>query len=338
MRAAPMLALAIMVLAGCTAPTPEPVPPKAAAAALPDMDGIPQPEVDAAGARQWWEGFVRATPYRMSQSPTNVQAANMIESELKAIGFEARTIYYAAAPFGVASCAEASGQGIRTVVGIKEGTEEPDHVIGWVAHYDSVATTIYAAYDDGSGVAVAMELARTLAAVPTKKTLMAIFFDAEELGLVASNCFVQQAMRDASVQFDLVIGHDMTGINCPGHEWKMYQFTGENFAAELVPIEEALFADERFFTPEERACIEVIDVADRNSDERRFKEAGVPVLRMAGGRKAADYPEYHKPGDTVEFVYEFAGSPENYEAGLGLTVVASYWNVHVFDRLPRLEG
>ncbi|HVM45725.1 MAG TPA: M28 family peptidase [Candidatus Thermoplasmatota archaeon] len=340
---------ASILLAGCVTPPASDV--RSAESVLPDLSDLAPPAIDATRARMWWEEFVLNTPYRHTGTPTNAQAAEQLMADLAAAGYEARTIYFlppsarnVQLPVSGESPVEA---GIRAVVGIKPGQTMPQHVVAWVAHYDSNQQTIYAAYDDGSGTAVALELARVLATYNNSKTLMPIFFDAEEIGLVASQAFVQQAMRDQKHVFDMVIGHDMTGINCPGHEWPMYQMVGENFAQQLLPIQEALYRDvmkvdytmASLATPREEippACVVILDGHDRNSDERHFKEADIPILRMAGGRKAVDYPAYHKPNDTVEYVYEFAGGAENYEKGLHLTVEASWWNVVIFDRLPSL--
>ncbi|HET6405690.1 MAG TPA: M28 family peptidase [Candidatus Thermoplasmatota archaeon] len=327
--------------------------PRAGAAVLPDLSDLQPPQVDATRARLWWEDFVMNTPYRHAGTPTNIEASERLLADLEAAGYDARIFYYVppqvrGVPIPVSGESPIEG-GIRTVVGVKKGSTLPEQVVAWVAHYDSHQATVYAAYDDGSGTAVALELARTLASYNNSKTLMPIFFDAEEIGLVASEAFVQQAMRDARYRFDLVIGHDMTGINCPGHEWPMYQMVGENFAERLLPIQEALYRDvmkvnyttASLDTPTAEippACVVILDGHDRNSDERNFKEENIPILRMAGGRKAADYPAYHLPNDTVEFVYEFAGGAENYEKGLRLTVEASWWNAVIFDRLPSLVG
>lgn len=346
----PTLALsAILLAAGCVAPAPAQNEP--AAGVLPDLSDLPPPLVDATRARMWWEEFVANTPARHAGSPTNVRAAEQLEADLAAAGYETRTFYYippsvqgVPIPVGGPSPAQA---GIRTIIGVKEGAAVPERVVAWVAHYDSNQQTIYAAYDDGSGTAVAMELARVLASYENEKTLMPIFFDAEEIGLVASEAFVQQAMQSGDYAFDMVIGHDMTGINCPGHEWPMYQMVGEKHAETLLPIEEAIYRDvmkvdyalasiDAATADLPKACVVILDGHDRNSDERNFKEADIPILRMAGGRKAVEYPAYHKPNDTIEYVYEFAGGAEKYEAGLNLTVAASWWNAVVFDRLPSL--
>lgn len=332
----------ILLAAGCVAPKTEQAPGTTTNGVLPDLSDVPAPEVDTARARMWWESFVKNHPERHAGTPTNIQASEQLAADLKDAGYEVKTFYYL--PNGQSSPVPA---GIRTVIGVKPGQTMPDHVVAWVAHYDSNQGTIYAAYDDGSGTAVAMELARVLASYNNSKTLMPIFFDAEEIGLVASQDFVDQAMKDKTWTFDMVIGHDMTGINCPGHEWPMYQMVGENFADQLLPVERALYVDFLKLDVGEAAidapadqlpknCIVLLNGHDRNSDERNFKEAGVPILRMAGGRKAVDYPEYHKPGDTVEYVYQYAGGAENYEKGLRTVIETSYWNAVVFDRLPSL--
>lgn len=350
MRLALLTVLALLA-AGCIQ-DPGPAP-ATGASVLPDLSDLAGPDVDAARARMWWEEFVLNTPERHTGTPTNIAASEQLLADLEAAGYDARIFYFlppsvegVTLPVGGESPAEA---GLRAVIGVKKGSTMPERVVSWVAHYDSNQGTIYAAYDDGSGTAVALELARVLATYNNSKTLMPIFFDAEEIGLVASQAFVQQAMQSEEYTFDMVIGHDMTGINCPGHEWPMYQMVGENFAEQLLPIEEALYRDVMKVdvarasldtTLEEmpQACVVLLDGHDRNSDERHFKEADVPILRMAGGRKAVDYPAYHKPNDTVEYVYEFAGGAENYEKGLDLTVRASWWNVVIFDRLPSLVG
>lgn len=338
MRSAPFL-VAILIAAGCATPTNEPA--SSGDSVLPDFSGVTEPEFDTSRARLWWEEFVKNHPGRHTGSPTNIQASEALAADLEKAGYQAKTFYYtpsyAVLPPGQPSPVPA---GIRAVIGIKIGSTQPEHVVAWVAHYDSHQSTIYAAYDDGSGTAVAMELARALASYNNSKTLMPIFFDAEELGLTASQAFVEQAMNDKKYSFDMVIGHDMTGINCPGHEWPMYQMMGENFVDALLPIERALYKDHLQLDVGEgedaKNCIVLLDKHDRNSDERRFKEAGVPILRMAGGRKPGDYPAYHKPNDTVEFVYEFTGGAANYEKGLHTVLQTSWWNVVTFDRLPPL--
>jgi hypothetical protein len=343
------VAMLVSLAAGCLATTTN-APAGSAANVLPSLADLTGPAIDTHRARLWWESFVTGHPERVSESPTNVEAATQLANDLQQAGYQVKTFYYTPSygptPPGQPSPVPA---GVRAIVGIKPGHIDPKHVVAWVAHYDSNQGTVYAAYDDGSGTAVAMELARDLASYNNSKTLMPIFFDAEEMGLVASQDFVDQVMQSKEYVFDMVIGHDMTGINCPGHAWPMYQMVGENYADQLLPIEDALYekqlkldvghADVNTPTEQiEKHCVVILNGHDRNSDERRFKEAGVPILRMAGGRKPGEYPAYHQLNDTVDYVYQFAGGPDHYEAGLRTVVLTSWWNVAVFDRLPPLAG
>jgi len=166
-----------------------------------------------------------------------------------------------------------------------------------------------------------------------ERTLACIFFDGEERGLVGSERYVQDVVAegDEPYVYDLVLGYDMTGLNWPGYSaWKMYLMPGpEDDVPALQPFAQGLMHDVLGY-PEDG--VEVLDVHDRNSDEMNFKRAGIPILRFAGGRNAADYDQYHKPLDTVEHVYEVAGGRASFEAGFAAIVEASYATVLAFDR------
>lgn len=75
---------------------------------------------------------------------------------------------------------------------VKLGVAEPDKVIVIGGHYDSINlegdrwTFAPGADDDGSGIALTMEIARVLADVPLRKTIIFMPFAAEEIGLLGS--------------------------------------------------------------------------------------------------------------------------------------------------------
>lgn len=329
-----VLLLAAPALAGCLdtpdeASTPAAAPTATLAAALANVTA---PAVDGPRGREWFEAWVEAHPFRLPGSPTNVRASEAIRSGLEESGYEAEIFQYL--PNGGASQA-----GVRVVIGVKEGASQPDHAILWLAHYDSVATSPYAAYDDGSGTAVAMEVARALAEYPNEKTLLVAFFDAEEEGALASSAVARDLADEENLVIDLVVGLDMTGINCPGHEWPLYHHPGEAYAPDILARAQELYThlDLAYGLGEDsKECIVLLETHDRNSDENVFKALDFPVLRLSGGRNAADYPEYHKPGDTVDFVYSFMGGQENYEKGLAAVATATAWTIIAYDRLPSL--
>ncbi len=102
------------------------------------------------------------------------------------------------------------------VMCVKQGYAEPDKVIVIGGHYDSITygeepgPQFYApgADDDASGVALTMELARVLASVPTRKTIIFMAFSAEEVGLVGSRA-AAQGFLEAGVDVEVMFNYDM---------------------------------------------------------------------------------------------------------------------------------
>ncbi len=313
------LVLLVILVAGCVDDAQPPRLNLAQEVAV----GLPPIEWNVAESVDWWENYVTTYVKRDAYLPNNDRARDHIIEAMKQIGFDVELRTYPGEVAGE-QLPSAAPLEIDAIVATRVGTELPNHRIGLVSHYDTQAATIQGAYDDGSGVAAQMAICEALAKVETRRTIACIFFDAEEMGLVASKRYVEDVVLegDEPYVYDIVIGYDMTGINYPGHEWKAYLMTGD---AEAVPYLKPFGSDLLngvMGYPEEG--VEVLDTHDRNSDERRFRDAGVPIYRFAGGRHAADYPEYHRPGDTVDFVYDFVGGRANFEAGLATIVEASY--------------
>ena len=71
----------------------------------------------------------------------------------------------------------------------------------------------------------------------------------------------------------------------------------------------------------------------RNSDERSFAEKGYFTMRWTGMKKAADYPGYHQPWDTVALMEQVAGSREVLEQGTENTFLSAYYSAMVLDNL-----
>lgn len=292
---------------------------------------LPPIDWDLESGIGWWEDIATNYPKHDSNLPTNAMLRERLVSDMEAAGFDVEVRSYPGQLEGE-DLPDVQGTELYAIVATKPGTEMPGHRIGLVSHYDTEAATIHGAYDDASGVAAEHSICKALAKVPMRRTLACIFFDGEERGLVGSERYVEDVVveGDEPYVYDLVLGYDMTGLNWPGYrEWKMYVMTGPEddvpaltgFAGELM--HGALGYPE--------SGVEVLDVHDRNSDERNFKEAGVPIYRFAGGRHAADYDQYHKPLDTVEHVYGVAGGRANFAAGFATIVEASYALALSFD-------
>jgi hypothetical protein len=277
-------------------------------------------------AREWIHDYVKEYHNRISFTPMNKAATAYLMAELESLGYESKIITYYPdlAPVGLGPV------GYDVLVATRPGLVEPDRHIGLVAHHEARYTSNEASYDDGSGTAAVMALAKHFAEVETRKSITILLFDGEELGLKGSCYYVRDVVRAGAPLYDMVFGYDMVGINWPGHEWKLYQMMGDEWALDtILPLAEHVYRDV-LELPEDG--VEIMGEHDRNSDERRFRESGIPIYRWAGGRHAADYPHYHQPTDTYENMIEFAGGEKNFELGINAVIQTSIAMVHAVDQ------
>lgn len=100
------------------------------------------------------------------------------------------------------------------VFGRLTGLSSREIVIG--AHIDSATPEIPGANDDGSGVAVVLELARIFSQTPHHATLVFVAFGGEEAGLVGSKYFVEHyPLENVAMMLQL----DMTSNDSPLLMW-----------------------------------------------------------------------------------------------------------------------
>src|SRR5690606_20146741 len=78
------------------------------------------------------------------------------------------------------------------VIGVREGTSEPQRRVLVGAHYDHIAGCA-GADDNASGVAGALEAARVLAMASFPRTLVVACWDEEERGLIGSRAYAERA-------------------------------------------------------------------------------------------------------------------------------------------------
>lgn len=306
--------------------------------------GQPPIDWDVSAEVDWWEDIASNYPKHDSNLPTNAMLRERIVDDLEDLGLDVEVRAYQGS-FQGQDIPQASATELHAIIATKQGTDLPDRRIGLVSHYDTQTLTVHGAYDDASGVAADHSVCKALAKVELRRTLACIFFDGEERGLVASQRYVEDVVLegDEGYVYDFVLGYDMTGINWPGHAWKLYAMIGmvwdrpgddEPEVSPLYPFAQDLLNGALGYPPE---GVEVRDDSHRNSDERRFKEAGVPIIRFAGGLNATDYDQYHKPLDTVEHVYEVTDGRANFEAGFAAVVEASYATALALDRTDFAE-
>jgi hypothetical protein len=170
----------------------------------------------------------------------------------------------------------------RNVVATVAGTMNEAVVIG--AHYDHLGTdgkkVFTGADDNASGTAVVMEMARRFSKKPAKRTVILVAFSGEEMGLLGSKYFVNNAPvfepAVAMINLDMV-GRLRENLIVFGAD------TGDKFKEYLAdsPVKIAFNKD-----------------AIGPSDHTSFVLKGVPSVHLFTGA----HPDYHKPGDTADKV------------------------------------
>ncbi|HWG90136.1 MAG TPA: M28 family peptidase [Candidatus Thermoplasmatota archaeon] len=339
--------LAGVALTGCVSDPAAPAPGMGAPAdpesLLSYLQGAPVPAVDGKATLSWMSAFVSAHKPRITGTPQEKAAGDQIAADLAALGYEVENRLY-----GLNGLPSADGP-LRAVVGVKRGATNPDHLILMGAHYDTSFTignpdvpglpfgagvTLEAAYDNGSGTALVMDLARLLANVTTNKTLLFVLFNGEEEGLLASEAFAQElAAQQDQVQVETYMGFDMIGINYPSAAGCLCIYAGDLYAPELNPLQETVAFD-LLGLPRGNETVQVFDNhKTRNSDEFSFLDAGFPTMRWAGMASAGDYWGYHKVNDTVETMALQAGGQDLLLQGLEAASRTAYYTVLALDRV-----
>lgn len=174
------------------------------------------------------------------------------------------------------------------------------------AHYDHIGpSSIYArdsspfrlirlgADDNASGTTSVMELARRFAANPTRRSILFVNFSAEELGLIGSTFFVENApvpLRDVitMVNLDMVgrLRRDRLVLHTAGAENRFHQVVD---SVEKLP---PALSFHLIWQP----------AADEASDQLSFADAHIPVFSPFTELHA----DYHRAGDIAERI-NFAG-------------------------------
>lgn len=99
---------------------------------------------------------------------------------------------------------------VRNIIAVREGANR-DEIVLVAAHYDSVGAGP-GAWDNSVGVTVVMELARQLANEELPRTVMFLFDDGEEAGLLGAEAFARNHPRMNSVKILLNVD-GMSGLS-----------------------------------------------------------------------------------------------------------------------------
>ncbi len=187
------------------------------------------------------------------------------------------------------------------VVATIEGTEKPDEIISYTAHFDSV---IYGtgAWDNGTGSITIMEIMHHFLKNPPKRTLKFVWCGSEEIGLCGSKAYCKDHEEELkkhvfNINVDMtgvLIGYEVAVCTCDDVVSKYIDFLGkaEGFA---ISTKVDLYS----------------------SDSTSFARAGVPAMTFArlapkGGAEIHSRKDIFEVLDptafirTVEFMVKFS--------------------------------
>lgn len=216
---------------------------------------------------------------RTPGSAAHARARGVIVAELERLGLHPEVQ-------SAVSCRWSRCATVDNVVARLDGTDAAGGAVALVAHYDSVGAGSGAA-DDGSGVAVVLEVARALAAGPApRNAVIWLVDDGEEPGLLGARAFADRHPWAAEVR--AVINLEARGSSGPS---LMFE-TGRDDAALLPhfarsvarPVASSLFAS-------------IYDILPNDTDFSVFKQAGTRGFNFAF---IAEPENYHRSSDRIE--------------------------------------
>ncbi len=213
------------------------------------------------------------------------------------------------------------------VVGLVPGSERPDEVVVFTAHWDHLGRNFQTpedgifngAIDNATGVAALLELAEAFAKAPTppKRTLMFLSVTLEESGLLGSKYYVQNPIMPLK---ETVATLNMDAIQVIGKTRDVVVIGYGNSELEDI-LKRHAEAQGRIIVPEPTPE----NGFYYRSDHFNFAKAGVPSLYPKNGidhvekgeaygrQIAADYvaKAYHKPADEFDPSWDLSGNVQD---------------------------
>lgn len=268
------------------------------------------------------ESFAMARPGRFGDGPLMQAARADLQGRLTSMGYQVELHNYA---------------GGTNILGVIPGTVRPNDWVVLSAHYDIAMTpsnglgaSSFGAWDDGSGVAALLEIARVAKERPWNNTLVIAFFDDEEAGLVGSGAFVSAydgRMRNSTpIRLTANVNMDPPGMNWPCLDGsgigmpvtfvqsapqgrpgadRLRDLTLSAASAEGVPPEVI-----EFF----RGGVTLAFVLVGSSDNANFGNRGIPDMYVgssthifAGARRVDTTYPLHTPADNLASMIAWCG-------------------------------
>jgi aminopeptidase YwaD len=253
--------------------------------------------------------------------PKLEQAAQYIKREFLKVGLDVKEDHF-----------QWEGKSYKNIVAEKKGITSPNRVFILGAHYDTVPGSP-GADDNASAIAVLLEVARNIQAVPLDNTVRLIAFSLEEYDYVGSTHYVER-LRKGEEEILGMISLEMVGFTGSRQDYppylnpKYYPNVGDFIA---------IIGNERSKELLEKVCqsfkthipqlpLEFLMVPGngegmeevRLSDHSTFWDRGVSALMITDTAFLRN-PNYHLPSDRMETLnFEFM---QNVAVGVFYSIV-----------------
>ena len=173
----------------------------------------------------------------------------------------------------------------HNVVATVLGTEKPEEIVSFGAHYDSVDFS-KGVYDNGAGSVINMEILRYFKENPPKRTLKFMWYGSEEIGLEGSWAYVKahkEELANHLLMINVDVGGPVLGVD-------KITATAEQKLADYLDY----FVKIHGFGAETKQGI-------YSSDSIPFADCGVPGVNFSrDGAQGAAY--IHNRFDTLSFL------------------------------------
>ena len=190
----------------------------------------------------------------------------------------------------------------KNIIATQLGKTNPDNIYMICAHYDSVAD--YCADDNATGVAAVLEVARILSQQCTDNTIVYALWDEEEIGLLGSRFYAEQAAGDSngatSANILGVINMDMIGFDsdAPGTDGDNDFDIDVRDIANSIAIKNDLLDILNTYTFD--LDVTVVNPGTEDSDHSSFWDQGYSAVLVGESWSTGDKSiHYHTADDRV---------------------------------------
>lgn len=226
----------------------------------------------------------------ISRAPTNDDRRRAIVDMLEERGFSPQARFFSVEPpRWFSRGTDVSGTNIVADITSPESNAQAP-VLLLAAHLDKIGEGSQGAYDNGSGCAVVLELARRLQEWPPENCQIKMaFFDEEETGLNGSRAMVQECRDENNcpalmINIDLAASGDLIYAGSSNATHKMASLSDDSDAASVPMPEQPLetrFLDGMRAAADKTTLAVVQNKGTPGSDHLSFQFGGLPAVGIS---------------------------------------------------------